>query len=417
MVVKGEPGRADILVAGSVALDLSCDYAGETGKGPAPELYTSNPASIVPTIGGVGHNVALAAHRISPSTKVRLCTMVGQDIAGSTVLGAMEANGMDTSGVRQLGPEYGAARTAHYIAVNGADKNLIVAMADMAIFSNDHHSFPDYWASAVTAASPRWLVADGNWSPVGLRSWIEAARLHGARVAFEPVSVAKSARLFAQDPRSSKKPGVFPTPLVDLATPNQYELAAMHKAALDSGYILDDKRWFRVIDALGITAGARERFVRLTSMALTDAGVPQQIVQLLPYIPTLVTKLGSEGALLTILLKRDDPLLYDDEAQRYLLVRAPPHGDPEAEHNDMEAAVGGIYMRLFPPVENVKDVVSVNGVGDTFLGAIVGGLAQGGRIERLIDVAQQAAVVTLRSHESVGTDLPMLASQLTVAAK
>jgi len=38
---------------------------------------------------------------------------------------------------------------------------------------------------------------------------------------------------------------------------------------------------------------------------------------------------------------------------------------------------GGVYMRLFPPVEVVEDIVSVNGVGDTFLGVLVVGLAKG----------------------------------------
>ncbi|CAK7226095.1 hypothetical protein SBRCBS47491_006112 [Sporothrix bragantina] len=423
--------RADVLVAGSVALDLSCDYVGD-GHGsettdPNPKLHTSNPASIVPTVGGVGHNVALAAHAIgSPEgVRVRLCSLVGEDIAGATVLHAMTANGLDTTGVRQLdAATYSSARTAHYVAINGADKNLMVAMADMAIFSSEQHNFSTYWTSAVAAAKPHWLVADANWSAAGLHGWIQAARQNGAQVAFEPVSVAKSSRLFeftdTQDKaKAGTGPRVFPQPLVDLATPNQYELAAMHSAARRRGLVLDDPHWFRVIDALGLSAGARERFVRLTSFALTDEGVPQQAVQLLPYIPTLITKLGSRGALVTKLLSRDDPLLMDRAAEPYLLVRAPPFvgGGEDQDHNDHEPTVGGIYMRLFPPVEEVRDVVSVNGVGDTFLGALVAGLAQGGNVEQLVDVAQKAAVLTLRSRESVGSGLSTLAGALRAAAK
>lgn len=69
---------ADILVAGSVALDLSCDYTG--GPDISPTLHTSNPASINQTVGGVGHNVALAAHKVSEEGKVRLCSVVGADM-------------------------------------------------------------------------------------------------------------------------------------------------------------------------------------------------------------------------------------------------------------------------------------------------------------------------------------------------
>lgn len=68
------------MVAGSVAVDLSCDYRplnAPTSK--APQLETSNPAAISQSIGGVGHNVALAAHRISRDSRVRLCSLVGDD--------------------------------------------------------------------------------------------------------------------------------------------------------------------------------------------------------------------------------------------------------------------------------------------------------------------------------------------------
>ncbi len=73
-------------------------------------------------------------------------------------------------------------------------------------------------------------------------------------------------------------------------------------------------------------------------------------------------------------------------------------------------------MRYFPAVETVSDVVSVNGVGDTFLGALVAGLTQGGRLENLVDVAQKAAVRTLRSPQAVSEQLGRLAGELALAA-
>lgn len=70
-------------------------------------------------------------------------------------------------------------------------------------------------------------------------------------------------------------------------------------------------------------------------------------------------------------------------------------------------------MRLFPAVEEVEveDIVSVNGVGDTFCGTVVAGLAskQGrGRVEDFIDIAQRAAVLTLKSKEAVSPGLGTL---------
>ncbi|KAK8056904.1 hypothetical protein PG993_002131, partial [Apiospora rasikravindrae] len=396
--------EAHVIVAGSVAVDLSCNYTGpDATTNVSPHLHTSNPAQISQSIGGVGRNVALAAHRVSGSMGVRLCSMVGNDVAGTTVLNSLESAGMDTSCIRRLeGP---AGRTAQYVAVNDANKSLVMAMADMDIFTAN--SDPAHWASVVAASKPKWLVVDANWSESDIRSWIKAGKQNGASTAFEPVSNAKSARLFGPVRGHHEPLGVFPAPSVDLATPNRHELAAMHAAAAQHEY-LADPRWFEVVDAFAMFGGSgiRERFVRLTSKALTDAGVPQQAVQLLPYVPTLVAKLGGQGALLVEIMGRDDPRLRDAAHEPFILTRA------AVDHPSM----GGVYMRLFPVAQEVADVVSVNGVGDTFLGVLVAGLARGGRTVDLIDVAQKAAVLTLRSSESVSEDLGTLESELVAAA-
>lgn len=315
---------------------------------------------------------------------------------------------MDTSYIRRLSHEYHpSTRTAQYVAVNDANKNLVLAMADMGIFTA--HSFPTYWSSAVAASQPKWLVVDGNWAERDIRAWTQAGRRSGARVAFEPVSVEKSARLFCHHRQPNKgleSLGVFPNASVDLATPNQHELAAMHAAARENDY-LDEARWWEVVNAFGMPhSGARDRFVRLTSARMTDAGIPQQAVQLLPYIPTVITKLGSEGVLLTSILAKDDPRLRDAASEPFILARS--FGD--------NLDVGGVYMRLYPAAERIENVASVNGVGDTFLGVLVAGLAQGGRVENLVDVAQKAAALTLRSRESVSEDLAGLEHGLNVAA-
>ncbi|KAI0442514.1 Indigoidine synthase A like protein-domain-containing protein [Xylaria telfairii] len=386
---------ADILVAGSVAVDSSCDYTAVNSiDDPIPQLHTSNPSHISQSIGGVGRNVALAAHRVNRHTKVRLCSMVGRDLAGSTVLASLKSCGMDTSCVQQLShDEHPGSRTAQYVSVNDANKHLVLAMADMDIFTNQ--SFSPSWASTIKSSKPKWLVVDANWKDHDIRAWMQAGKRNEAKIAFEPVSKAKSARLFCAG-RGLESLGVFPQATIDLTTPNQYELAAMHAAAQSNEYF-GDSRWWSIIDAFGMR-GARDRFVKLTSVAMTDSGIPQQAIQLLPFIPTIITKLGSDGALLTTILRKDDPRLYDATHEPFILSRC---------IND-HAHVGGVYMRMFPAVEQVPDVVSVNGIGDTFMGALVAGLAQGGRIENLINVAQKAAVLTLRSPQST-IDKPAMA--------
>ncbi|KAM0342779.1 hypothetical protein ACHAPU_009271 [Fusarium lateritium] len=393
--------KADILVAGSVAVDLSCDYAPKSGD-TSPVPHTSNPSSISQSIGGVGHNVALAAHSVSKHARVRLCSMVGDDVAGKTILNGLRASGLDTTYIRELGREYhGSNRTAQYVAVNDANKNLVMAMADMGIFTN--HSFPEYWKSAVRGTKPKWLVVDGNWSEKDIRAWLKAGQDQDCKIAFEPVSTAKSMNLFCPQ-KGHPKLRVFPKPTVDIASPNSYELAAMYSAARENGY-LETPEWFDIIDSFGMR-GARDRFVRMTSVELTDAGVPVQSVQLLPYIPTIVTKLGPQGVLLTTILGKDDPRLRDPDSEEYIVARST---------ND-HPSVGGLYMRLFSAAEKVQNIVSVNGVGDTFFGVLISGLAQGGKVENLIDVAQAGSCLTLKSHESVSPDLHRLESVLAQAA-
>lgn len=81
--MKESQSKADILVAGSVALDLNCNFHNDRYPDPkpvSPVLYTSNPAGITQSIGGVGHNVALAAQSVHRDLKVKLCSMIGSDM-------------------------------------------------------------------------------------------------------------------------------------------------------------------------------------------------------------------------------------------------------------------------------------------------------------------------------------------------
>ncbi|KAE9382042.1 hypothetical protein N431DRAFT_552004 [Stipitochalara longipes BDJ] len=400
-VGKAAAKNPDIVVYGSVAMDLSCDYA-PLSKGansslkdvPAsPQMHTSNLAAIRPSVGGVGRNVALAAHRAGGNTSVLLRSLVGKDIAGQTILTALENEGLYVGGIPSipLQKHQHEHRTAQYVAVNDAKKDLVLAMADMSIFST-----PKPMSIHMTQVNPKWGVVDANWHPRMIRKMLCNLKEWKSKVAYEPVSVPKSGGLFQPiDPRSNSL-GLFPTHTIDLATPNQHELAAMHAAAKKWEFF-DSQRWWEIIDSLGIpSSGARDRFVAITNRKMTDEGIPLQTIQLLPFIPTILTKLGADGVLLTEILKPEDPRLTDPAHASYILSRT-SNGSTE---------IGGVYMRLFPPVEVVEDVVSVNGVGDTFLGVLIAGLAKGLELnEDLINIAQRGAVMTLRSREAVSPQL------------
>ncbi|KAK5687775.1 hypothetical protein LTS10_001915 [Elasticomyces elasticus] len=396
---------SNVFVAGSLNVDLSCDFAPRSSSsGHGLELKTSNPATIRQSLGGVAHNIARAAHLMGAN--VQLCSAVGDDLSGKAALEALTAGGMSDAGVKVM-PD---TRTSQYVAINDGKKDLVLAMADVSILEDTaegsavSEAFQQFWLPQLKQARPSHIVLDANWPPQHLARWLKAAREIGAHVTFEPVSNLKGASLFKL-PKDHPL-AVFPAPSVHLTTPNAYELAAMHAAARDAG-LFDRQDWWEVIDALGIPdTGARMQMSLAASSALVDQGVPQQSVQLLPFIPTICCKLGAQGVLLTQLLPAGDARLTSGDYAPYILSRC-------TNGTEDKLGVGGVYMRLFPAVEEVdaEEVVSVNGVGDTLAGALVAGLAQRegkARVEDLVDVAQRAAVLTLKSTESVSTGLGTL---------
>ena len=373
--------KADVLVAGSLAIDLSCDFAPLPGtRASTPTPQTSNPAIIEQSLGGVGHNVAIAASRVGSS--VLFCSVVGDDLSGRAALSALQKENLTSEGIQILS----GARTAQYIAVNDTRKDLVVAMADMGIMEGAEHEldFDQFWEPLLNRTKPHWVVVDANWSPEVLAKWITVAKKHGAKVAFEPVSTAKSQRLFTS-----------PTPpRINLAAPNQLELTTMYTTAYENN-LFDTETWWHTIDAMGITPSfnTTAQITSLTSPDLVKTGIPQQCIRLLPFIPCIITKLGPQGVLLTQLLPKDDPRLSSPDAAPYILSRG---------YSD--ANVGGVYMRLFEPAALPRDIVSVNGAGDTLLGVVVAELASGSgkQVEDIIPAAQEASVKTLMSAGGVG---------------
>ncbi|KAB5536502.1 indigoidine synthase A like protein, partial [Coniochaeta sp. 2T2.1] len=400
--------KVDIVVAGSLALDLSCDYIGlqsgaATNSAESPRMHTSNPASISQSVGGVGHNVALAAHRFGGGdVKVKLCSVVGDDVAGSTLLDAIGTEGLSTSDIHTQG---NGARTAQYVSVNDSQKSLVLAMADMDILTT-RPPRKEYWANMLQKYKPKIVVVDANWEPWTIYSILRAARRikfetpagrRRTETVFEPVSVAKSTRLF-----ENRRLGVYPILDVTLTTPNVYELLAMYDAAKERGYFHNSPIWAAVVEDFNIRGGTEfdynahfDELMSRTSPEIRAAGVPQKVLHLLPYVGRIIVKFGGHGCLLAEIMRNDDARLVRPDDRQYILTK-PLLGR-------RIRAVGGVYMRYYAPKKVApQDVVSVNGAGDTFLGALAAGLSIGAYpLSSMIDHAQNAAVMTLKSKEAV----------------
>lgn len=392
----------DVIVAGALAVDFSCNLIHSTRSTDSlnPQIHTSNPATITQSLGGVGQNVATALHYLGIS--VRLCSAIADDVAGAAALQMLDDRGLSTIGIEKI---QGELRTAQYVALNNSHKELSVAMADMRIMETQA-DFERVWRPHLNGCIPKWLVVDANWDECSLREWLTAGKASGALVAYEPVSASKSKRLFASSLRNGGSLGVVPHHNVNLATPNSLELASMHVAAREA-QLFERDDWWQAIDAMGLSSqGSRDKLVAITNVSLVDEGVPQQSIQLLPFIPSIVTKLGKKGVLLTQLLQPNDVRLTSPTSAPYILSRA---------YIDNKI-IGGVYMRLFPSVEHVPEsqIQNVNGVGDTFLGVLVAGLLarRPTEIESLIDIAQKGSVMTLKSTEAVSPKISNLRSLL-----
>lgn len=389
---------ADVVVAGALALDLSCDFDGNSESSISPHLQTSNPATITQTLGGVGQNIATTLHYLG--TSVRLCSIVADDIAGSSALAMLSERGLSSRGIKKI---KNGLHTAQYVAINNAQRELVLAMADMKILEKNIDF--EVWESYLNICKPKWLVVDANWDESTIHKWIVAGRASGAMVAYEPVSIAKSKRLFAREREIKRTLAAFPHHNINLATPNSLELASMYAAA-KAAKLFERDDWWQIIDAMGLSSTeSRDKLVAATNNAkLVDEWLPQQSIQLLPFIPSIATKLGRNGVLLTQLLSPDDNRLASPAFVPYILGRS---NDP-----DHKAVVGGVYMRLFRAAEQVPEdeIRSVNGVGDTFLGVLIAGLVRKDLKELvdLIDIAQRGSVMTLKCNEAVSPKISTL---------
>ena len=372
------------------------DYAPFAGSSAPvdPAAHTSNPAIINQTLGGVAHNIAKAAHLLGAA--VQLHSVVGDDLSGRAALGQLENEGMSTGGIETLSQP---SRTAQYVAINNADKDLTLAMADMKILETIPPPTITHMLEKISAP-PKLLVLDANFDADTLHKYLAIGRSSPATTTiFEPVSTAKALRIFPSTPDHNTSHPI-PHPIADIITPNELELAALHNHAYSLGFF-DHPTWFAAIDALGIPpSGLRVPLAVTTTPAIVDAGIPQQAIKLLPFFPTILTKLGPNGVLLTQLLKADDPVLTSADESQYVLARCKT-GDNK---------IGGLYVRLYPTEKVLKEeeVVSVNGIGDTFVGAMAAGLVQGRRVQDVVSFAQKAATLSLKSKESVSPELKNL---------
>ncbi|CAB4699393.1 MAG: ribokinase [Actinobacteria bacterium] len=162
------PGPGEVVVIGSLNLDLGVKVA----RFPVPGETVAG-TELVESPGGKGANQAAAAARLG--ARVRLIGAVGDDGAGTTLLGAASAAGVDPSGVLRVPEPTGRA----LIETDPDGENRIVVVAGANATVSPEH--------ARAALDPHDVVVLSLEIP--LQAVVEAARharARGARVVLNP---------------------------------------------------------------------------------------------------------------------------------------------------------------------------------------------------------------------------------------
>jgi pseudouridine kinase len=168
----------DVVVFGGINLDIKAKSAGPFG------VATSNPGAVTTSYGGVGRNIA--ANLAQLGARVALISAVGHDASGSDILAATAKAGVDVSNCLQ-----GEFSTGTYCALLDNSGELVGAVSDMEAVKAITPDIVDSHRHSLHEA--KYVVADCN---LQLETLEKIAALAGEKMIVEPVSVAKSNRLW-----------------------------------------------------------------------------------------------------------------------------------------------------------------------------------------------------------------------------
>jgi pseudouridine-5'-phosphate glycosidase/pseudouridine kinase len=390
--------QCDAIVVGALAIDLTCSLNTST-RSPA---RTSYPGKIESSIGGVGHNIALAALYTGETSgvNVRLVSQVGSDDA--TVIQRVKQEGLDVAGIL----ENSQMRTARYVSMNDGSGELVIACADMDVIRDIDEQ---HIKKEIRRAKPKVVFFDGNIGDEQKAAVVGVAREVGAFIGFEPTSVPKAGGLATLNLQT------YPNHLIDFATPNVLELQEMFESFHEAGRF-DIENWFPVIDALGVNQDLRQQIENMAKAKpeladIISSGIAQRALHLLPYIPSLLVKRGDRGVLTFQLLSDLD------QTRRAGLKKATEGSQVSSVLVRRDGGKLGVLVQHFRAKQvNPSEIVSVSGAGDTFCGALLAELVKdptcladsGSRKVALMDRAQRAAAISICNLEAVPSELARL---------
>lgn len=347
----------DILVIGSLVSDISCTFVRrpEEAEDARPREGSSNPAKITQCVGGVAHNIALATHY--GGGQVLLVSVIANDDAGAFLLSELTKEGLKTEGIwlLQSSSEHGEVRTGQYVGNYNHDKEFLFGMADVQLMKHPELENASTWEKLIDKTRPKIIILDTTFSQKTIGIILRLALRRGARVVVEPVSQPRAKDLSLSEVFRETLPSAHQA-RVDMITPNTGELDALFEGAVEAGIVgrqvvakalAAEERWLSAVTNISI-----ENLQLLKSRLY-------KIVLLLHYVPVIVVTLGADGCLLTV--AQDSGAVHDSVPT-------------SAEFVIFESSIGvtKAIFEYFPSPCKLEQsgIVSVNGAGDSLIGAM-----------------------------------------------
>ncbi|KAG2061790.1 hypothetical protein BDR06DRAFT_945824 [Suillus hirtellus] len=416
---KGQPlPNASLVVVGCAAVDITSQPLTDSDLG----HQSTFPGKVSMSLGGVGRNIAEAAHRVlsshgdESSAATLLVSLIGDDSFGRLLSEETRMLGMRTDG---LIPVRGGRSSVCSLLLEGSGA-LRAGVADMDLVRNmDGHVAREF----ILAHKPKLLAVDGNLSPDTLKVVVSECSQNGVDVFFEPTSVVKSASILPAIAGNFDQLAWSP---ITFVSPNLLELAHLYQQAQLLNLTSHD-RWWQVLDSLGLGSkfrtdldllSRREASSHDTSRGnlafLVEKGVAQMAINLLPFFRHLVIKCGDLGVVVVMRFTGDDAAESSwsrestNHHKRYVVSHSPTSGDI-------------VVLQHFPAMQLPSDaLVNTTGAGDSLVGALLAALVQSPKafhstisLQRTIDIAQHAALLSLQSPLAVSPLLSSLHGELS----
>ncbi|KAI9591626.1 Indigoidine synthase A like protein-domain-containing protein [Syncephalis fuscata] len=328
-----------LMVVGGCAVDITCTVASDVGHHPLNR--SSYPGQLQRTLGGVGCNIARVAHKCGIDTV--LVSITSNDADGEWINEELTRINLSCSQIQRLSSDDPTTHTAVYNAIHEADGQLYVAVANMDIFNQLQ---PSHIVRAIQEVKPAFICFDGNLPVSCIRAISDICALTGIPTLFEPTSIPKSLRIL-QDPAILESGGIH------YITPNHYELDALTQ-------VLNNKDWFTKPISID-----KYHTLLLESIPELWHTTALNALRLSRRIPTVMVKLGNHGVL--------------------------------CASNTLSSHESAPTLKYYPALKPDSIV--------NFCGALVAGLTVHGssdNMDRLVNIAQHAAIATLASSCAVG---------------